>query len=117
MTKSLAEALGTTDPRPLDAQAADDLFELQEFTTAKEFCRAFIESKEYRASLMRRIVTDSLPPAVERFFLETAMGKPVERHAGADGGPLNVITRVVRVVVDSDGRELRHFDAISKTTH
>lgn len=47
--------------------------------TAKNFSKGILESPEYRASLMLRIVSGTLPPAVECRILDHALGKPVER--------------------------------------
>jgi hypothetical protein len=45
----------------------------------QQFCREVLESKEYRESLYRRVVTDSLPPALEVMLYAYAYGKPKER--------------------------------------
>lgn len=46
---------------------------------AKNFALEVVRSDEYRASIWRRIKTDTLAPAVEVRLLEYAYGKPVER--------------------------------------
>jgi hypothetical protein len=42
----------------------------------REFCRGIVESPEYQQSLVRRIMDDTLPPAVEVTLLYYAYGRP-----------------------------------------
>lgn len=100
--KSLADVLGVPNPvrpdEPLD-QIADP-------SSAEEFCREILNSREYRESVMRRIVVDELPQAVELWMLNTAHGKPIERveHTGKDGEP--IIAEIRRIVVRAALHEL-----------
>jgi len=74
--QTLAEFLGTIDPRcPEVLPAPSSSHKL----TAKEFARGVLNTTEYRESLLRRVLLDELPPAVELWLLNTAHGKPVER--------------------------------------
>lgn len=75
--KSLADVLGVADPREPEhvVQVERKNFRL----TAKMFCKEILDSRQYRESLMRRIITDSLPPAVEQLLYYYANGKPVDR--------------------------------------
>lgn len=72
---SLADALGVPDPR--DNEPPDEPFDPA--TSAKAFARAVLTSRQYRESLMRRIVLNELPPAVELRLYDYAYGRPVER--------------------------------------
>lgn len=65
----------------------------------KEFAEKILASKEYRASLYRRILCDELPAQIESLLYYYAAGKPTERfeHSGKNGAP--IITEVRRVVV------------------
>lgn len=69
--------LGVADPQQPDAvvQVTAKNFRL----TAKAFCKEILDSRQYRESLLRRIITDSLPPAVEQLLYYYANGKPVDR--------------------------------------
>lgn len=75
--KSLADVLGVQDPQEKDrvTQVTAKNFRL----TAKAFCKEILDSRQYRESLLRRIITDSLPPAVEQLLYYYANGKPVDR--------------------------------------
>jgi len=75
--KSLADVLGVPDPREPEhvTQVTAKSFRL----TARAFCKEVLDSRQYRESLMRRIITDSLPPAVEQLLYYYANGKPVDR--------------------------------------
>ncbi len=101
--QSLAEFLGThrTEDESLEPTELPQL-------TVKDFCRGVLESCEYRQSVLDRVRLGSLPPAVELMMYARAYGAVPDRveHVGDDGGPIEVITRVVRIVVDADGREV-----------
>lgn len=56
---------------------ADDAYE--DPKSVAEFAKSVLNSKSYRASLARRIVTDTLPVQVELRLYDYAHGKPVER--------------------------------------
>lgn len=75
--KSLADVLGVQDPQAPDnvVQVSAKNFRM----TARAFCKEILDSRQYRESLLRRIITDSLPPAVEQLLYYYANGKPVER--------------------------------------
>ena len=47
--------------------------------TARAFSRAILATLQYRESLLRRILMDALPPAIEGKLWEYAHGKPVEK--------------------------------------
>lgn len=73
--KTLDESLGLAQPATPTAEPAVKTERL----TAKEFSKRVLNSDEYLSSLKRRILADTLPPAVEVRLYEYAYGKPVER--------------------------------------
>ena len=73
--KTLAEALGVPDPEKPD----EPVKPLPPGTTARSLARSILTTHEYRESILRRVLTDSLAPAVECKLYEYAYGKPVER--------------------------------------
>lgn len=74
--KSLAECLGVQDPgKPEESPAPAPSTKI----TAKAFCTDILSTVQYRESLLRRIILDSLPPAIEAMLWHYAKGKPVER--------------------------------------
>ena len=75
--QSLADFLGVQDP--VTKEAPSEPSRPNARLTAKAFCKQILESKDYRDSLVRRIVMDELPPAVEVLLYHYAHGKPVER--------------------------------------
>jgi hypothetical protein len=82
--RSLYDALNVPDPAKPNAEPVDPILEL----TGKKFSKAVVESRQYRESIIRRIITDTLPPAVECRLLDHALGKPVERIEVSDTTPL-----------------------------
>lgn len=94
--KSLAEHLGTVDPKAPDAPTVSYVE-----VSVKDFCKGVLTSQEYRDSIRIRILLGTLPPAVECRMYEYAYGKPPERveHTGKDGQPIETITEVRRVIV------------------
>lgn len=70
-----------------------------------------IGSKEYRESIRRRLQADSLPPAVELFYLHTLYGKPTERRelTFPEGIPdfANMTTDELAARAEKVARELR----------
>ena len=92
-SQTLAEFLGTDQ--------ADNLPTELPQLTVKDFCRGVLESREYRQSVVHRINLGTLPAAVELMMYARAYGAVPDRveHTGVDGDPIEVITRIVRVVV------------------
>lgn len=103
--KSLAEALGTVDPAQPEAPAPS-ITPLSTKFTARDFCRAIINSPEYRLSLTQRIILGELPPAVECMIWDRASGKVVERMEFEDktkrleDNPREVLEQKARVLND-----------------
>ena len=81
--KTLADQLGPEhDPAGAAAEAEAARLEAEALalcTTGKDFAEHLLQSKQYRESVMRRIVVDALPSAVEVMLFHYAYGKPVER--------------------------------------
>jgi hypothetical protein len=76
--QTLAEYLGVVDPitkAPAPDAPTLDFSRL----TVKDFAKHILASAEYRASVLRRIMFDELPPAIEALLYHYAHGKPVER--------------------------------------
>ncbi len=73
--QSLADLLGVPDPqRPENPTSTP-----QPARDAQTFCQNVLNTAQYRESLLRRILMDELPPAVEVWLLNTAHGKPTDR--------------------------------------
>lgn len=108
--KSLADAFGIVN---LTRPDEDTLDTLDVPLSAEDFCKAVVESREYRESIQRRLLMDDLPPAVECRLLDHAWGTPAKRVelTGKDGGAIEV-TRVERVVVYPKDYELETTLAI-----
>lgn len=100
--KSLAEHLGVVDPRDRDPEAKP-LPALTELTGV-DFCEGVLNSREYRESILRRILLDDLPPAVELRLMDMGWGKPVDRveHTGKDGQPIETVTEIRNVIVRAE---------------
>jgi hypothetical protein len=75
--KTLAEHLGIADPRQPDAEAAEDT--ITDAVSDRDFCRGVLTSKTYRESLLRRLMIDELPSAVEVMLWARAYGPVTER--------------------------------------
>jgi hypothetical protein len=68
---SLADALGIPDPKEPNRPARPAAQKM----SRKDLCKQILASQEYRESLLRRIVLDALPPAVECMLWDRAEGK------------------------------------------
>jgi hypothetical protein len=75
--KSLFESLGLSDP-PQETLQPVPTVPLTK-ATAKAFCRELLASPEYRMSLVGRMISGELPPALECKIWEYAYGRPVDR--------------------------------------
>ena len=80
MQQSLADLLGTV---PAPATHAAHVLELPPLRashqTVRMFALSILNAAGYRESLLRRILLDALPSAVECLLYHYAYGKPVER--------------------------------------
>lgn len=74
--RTLADVLGVKDP---ENKEAPEPTEPPKKLSAKALSRELLNSKQYRASLLRRILADDLPPAVECRLMDYAWGKPIEK--------------------------------------
>jgi hypothetical protein len=94
--QSLADFLAVPDPvdkeRPVTTEPpAADL-------DPRDFAQGILNSQQYRESLMRRILMDELPPAVEVLLYHYAHGKPPDKvqHGGDPTGvPIQVTRRII----------------------
>lgn len=96
--ESLADFLGVEHlPRDPAVPAKTPL--VDDTTTIQEFAKRVLASREYRQSVVDRIVTHSLPAQIEAMLYHYAEGKPTERveHTGKDGSP--IVTEIRRVIV------------------
>jgi len=87
---SLFEYLGLKDPdqpeKPMEA--GPNLAT----TDPRTFALEILSSYQYRESILRRILVDDLPPAVETLLLHYAFGKPTERVEVKDVTPIESLT-------------------------
>jgi hypothetical protein len=91
--KTLADVLGVRlDLDKSDATrvtytevTSDELFTLD--TPVEEIAQKLLHSKEYRQHLLRMIMMDDIPPALETRLWEYAYGKPVEHVEVKDKTP------------------------------
>lgn len=74
--RSLADVLGIRDIQ--DPASKDPEVPLQR-VNAKSFSQEILNSRQYRESLLRRIIMDELPPAIEAKLMDYAWGRPVEK--------------------------------------
>ena len=97
--KTLAESLGL-DNSPFDVEPKSTIDDIV-FLTAKDFALSILESAEYRQSILRRVIADELPSAIEAKLMDYGWGKPPDRveHTGKDGQPIETVTEVRRVIV------------------
>lgn len=79
MARNLAEMLGIQDPRLDPNHQPQPEVPVVGDLDAKAFARMVINSTQYRESIMRRILFDELPPAVETKLMDYAWGRPTER--------------------------------------
>lgn len=77
--KSLADELGTAAKREAPSYPEPPTEPLSGKYTAKHFCLAIVNSAEYRASIMQRIVLGTLSPQIEQMLWDRAAGKVVEK--------------------------------------
>lgn len=80
--QSLAQFLGVSQEVPADDHDEQDLAVAQ--LTVQDFCRGVLASREYRQSVLDRIVLGTLPSAVELRMYDYAHGKPVEHFEVRD---------------------------------
>jgi uncharacterized small protein (DUF1192 family) len=75
--KSLAEFLGVADPMHPEKPIVGD--PPSPNLNVRKFCRAILNSHQYRESLLRRVLMDALPESIERMIWDRAHGKVVDR--------------------------------------
>jgi hypothetical protein len=77
--KSLYDILAPEDRADSFTPSELDTAQLSDKASVKDFARDILNSAQYRLSVLRRIVLDDLPPAVEIMLYAYAYGKPVDR--------------------------------------
>jgi hypothetical protein len=113
--QSLAEFLGVQDP--LQPEAPIALPDAHAEMDDADFCKGVLASTQYRESILRRVLTDSLPPGVETMLWERAHGRVAQRveHTGKEGKPIE--QRVVIFEIPNNGRERGEVvDAVTDVT-
>lgn len=58
---------------------AEDIADALASKTGADFCKALVESREYRVSIARRMLLGVLAPAIEGRVLDHTWGRPPER--------------------------------------
>lgn len=92
--QTLADLLGASElPARLEDVAGD----------AKAFCEAVLNSAEFRQYVVSGLLLGSIPAAILSRVMDVA-GWPksadVHKLVGANGGPIEMVTEVRRVIVD-----------------
>lgn len=92
--QTLADLLGASElPARLEDVAGD----------AKAFCEAVLNSAEFRQYVVSGLLLGSIPAAILSRVMDVA-GWPksadVHKLVGANGGPIETVTEVRRVIVD-----------------
>lgn len=88
MSDPLSSVLGVPDP----TNPASPVGPPQKLAV-KAFCRAILASPQYRESLMRRILMDTLPTNIEHMLWDRAEGKVVEKLEVKDtSAPLSTLS-------------------------
>jgi hypothetical protein len=102
--QTLADYLGVSQAQAVLPACLEDIAD-----DAESFCKAVLNSREFRSYIVNSLVLGSIPAAVMLRVMDMAgWQKPPDRveHAGVDGAPIEVITRIVRVVVTPQGQEI-----------
>lgn len=99
--QSLAEFLGTAPTGATDERLHET--RLEDISgDAEKFCKAVLDSYEFRQYIIHGLTLGSIPAAVMIRVMDMAgWQKPPERieHTGKDGQPIETITEVRRIVV------------------
>ena len=98
--QTLADYLGVSSAQAVLSARLEDIAD-----DAETFCKAVLNSREFRSYIVNSLVLGSIPAAVMLRVMDMAgWQKPPDRveHAGIDGSPIEVITRIVRVTVNPD---------------
>lgn len=68
----------------------------------REIARGLINDEQYQKTFQAAWRSRELAPAIEAMMYHYGYGKPKETHelTGADGGPIEVLTRIERIIVD-----------------
>lgn len=76
--KSLADHLGVS-VRPDEVHPQEPSDEELLSMSVRDFARGILRSRDYRRSIIQRVVLGELPPAVEVLLYHYAEGKPVDK--------------------------------------
>lgn len=76
--KSLADHLGVS-VRPDEVHPQEPSDEELLSMSVRDFARGILRSRDYRRSIIQRVVLGNLPPAVEVLLYHYAEGKPVDK--------------------------------------
>lgn len=108
--ESLADYLGTSVAPRTEINAP----QFEDITDAKRFAEAVLGSRDFRLYIVNSLAMGSLSSGVICRLMDYAWGKPVERieHSGKEGDPIEVITRIVRVVVDPKAKDEQKQDVV-----
>ena len=118
--RNLAEALGIKNPLVEEAKAKGrpepDPVPVGELN-GRDLARYVLNSTQYRESILRRILFDELPPAVETKLMDYAWGRPTERVEINDNRSNleNLTTEELEqkaLVLATLARQLRNRDAV-----
>jgi hypothetical protein len=91
--QSLLTFLSGERSTPTQAERAPSAVDCLSADNVRDFCRGVLASREYRQSVLDRVVLGTLAPAIETRFYDYAYGKPVERVEFKDtSDPLDDVT-------------------------
>lgn len=112
--KSLYDSLYVTEPGKPIVGPVESIVKL----TGKSFAKAVLESRQYRESIVRRVITDTLAPAVECKLIDHAYGlvkqsvEVTDKRNPYTDLPLEAIEERIARLMDA-ARRLRTFTPLS----
>lgn len=104
--KSIYDALHVAAPNGPHIEPLEEPAKL----TGKSFAKAVVESRQYRESIARRVLSDTLSPVVECKLLDHAFGVPKQRVEVEDktnpyvGLPIEMIEERIARLMDAAKR-------------
>ena len=103
------------------AQELESSAFLVDITDCHEFAKAVLESRDFRQYIVDGLKRHTIPATLVLRLMDYAdgWGKPVERveHTGKDGQPIETVTEVRRVVVQTPNSFEEDEPVISQITH
>jgi len=117
-TQSLAELLNVEDPRPVEDRPTNDFDSLVDLK-GREFCEAFLQTREFRQYLMNGLALGDISPAILGRIMDQVWGKAPDRVelTGKNGGAIETITEVRRVIVHAEDEDPYVLTNKSTTAH